>query len=227
MRAKKRRKRHRATQLKEQQKADDESGVNQKERQKMLNAVPFGIKAFEAGVEVKGVWISWPDPALEKPSPYTPTSTLVPSPGWDTNGWDGKYTIPQLDGPSRPRTFRSARSSLSTISHLEIPQPAHTKSFDHSKGKQPAPHHQDDPIAESDVIKTGSPDPTSSMRGKPAYQPHGCHQAKLSGLSGTSVQRQSGVSTGSNGETLAAYLSLFPASHRAQSVEPAPMVFIH
>lgn len=194
MRLKRRRRRRRATKLKEQQKADNESAINEKEQQKVLNMVPFGIRALEFGVEVKGIWTSWPHTTTITPEASTPT-TLLPSPALN-----GSCMLPQFDGTHPSPPSPSVRSSSSTISHLEIPQPAHTRAGDHSNARRTKIDCEEPSPSQKELTDSGSLDCTSSMRGRPAYQPHGCRQAKAPALGGSGAQRKSGVSMGSNGE---------------------------
>ena len=70
--------------------------------------VPFGIRAIESGIEVDGVWISRPNTPTQS-SPDITASSRVNEPG---------------SSEDMQRSHRSS-SSVNSVPHLEMPQPAH------------------------------------------------------------------------------------------------------
>ncbi|KAL8798777.1 MAG: hypothetical protein Q9182_006389 [Xanthomendoza sp. 2 TL-2023] len=75
-------------------------------RRKKGNDVPFGVRAIESGIEVDGVWIS----RSNTPANSTPGSPSLSS---------------TRETPVQPAPATDRASTISNMSRLEIPQPAH------------------------------------------------------------------------------------------------------
>lgn len=73
--------------------------------------IPFGIRAIERGVSVDGVWVSRSN---------TPTQSVSGSPASESESLNYTRPNPPITAGSPDRT-----SSISNMSHLEIPQPVH------------------------------------------------------------------------------------------------------
>ncbi len=116
--------------------------------------VPFGIRAIERGCEVDGVWNSRTNTPLQ-----TPAGSPVTRPKDLGNG---------LLGLKKHRRDLS----LSTVSNLEIPEPALAR-----PDPKAVPESSTDTTSEAksssenENTHNASPDRQLSMRGRPAYQP--------------------------------------------------------
>lgn len=156
------------------------------EAERRKDEIPFGVRAIQSGIQVEGIWISNPN----TPTPSTPASpALTPMGGIRGNG------------------INSARASSSTISHLEIPQPARTNFTSETSPSSVATSVFDKHVgAERLPSRSGSPDIEIPMRGRPAYQPRQqSHLRPPTARSSAAFDaleaqgRRSGTSTYSNG----------------------------
>ncbi|KAL8913191.1 MAG: hypothetical protein Q9171_001985 [Xanthocarpia ochracea] len=77
-------------------------------RRKKGNDVPFGVRAIESGIEVDGVWIS----RSNTPATSTPGSPALSA-------------LKETPAPVHPVPASDRTSTVSNMSRLEIPQPAH------------------------------------------------------------------------------------------------------
>ncbi|KAL8700583.1 MAG: hypothetical protein Q9224_000899 [Gallowayella concinna] len=88
------------------QRENDPELAASKMRRKKGNDVPFGVRAIESGIEVDGVWISRSN---------TPANSTPGSP----------YLSATREAPVQPAPTTDRASTISNMSRLEIPQPAH------------------------------------------------------------------------------------------------------
>ncbi|KAL9580802.1 MAG: hypothetical protein Q9212_004281 [Teloschistes hypoglaucus] len=149
--------------------AQKEEGIQRQpsavRRKKNGNDVPFGIRAIESGIEVDGVWISRSN---------TPANSTPGSPSLLAN----KDPAVQHPAPA------DRSSTVSDMSRLEIPQPAHggrprqnpsrssNASYTRSSGGNPGGN----PFERSRSSEASSSRPNSTYtdfvpRGRPTYQP--------------------------------------------------------
>lgn len=120
--------------------------------------VPFGIRAIERGCEVDGVWNSRTNTPLQTPGNSNPGSPVM---------------RPKDLGNGLLSLKKHRRDlSLSTVSKLEVPEPALARS-DHKA----LPESSTDTTSEAksssekENQRDSSPDRQLSMRGRRAYQP--------------------------------------------------------
>lgn len=129
--------------------------------------IPFGIRAIESGIEVDGVWISRSN---------TPNQSVPSSPASEPFNYMG---------PAHPKTAGSPdrTSSVSNMSHLEIPQPAHgypggSNSYStRSSEISDAPFERGLPSDELQARPISyQPESARLSRSRPTYQPrHSSH----------------------------------------------------
>lgn len=134
-------------------------------RKKNGNDIPFGIRAIESGIEVDGVWISRSN---------TPANSTPGSPSLLAN----KDPVIQHPAPG------DRSSTVSDMSRLEIPQPAHggrprqnpSRSSNASYARSSAGNSGGNPFERSRSSEASSSRPNSTYtdfapRGRPTYQP--------------------------------------------------------
>lgn len=129
--------------------------------------IPFGIRAIESGIEVDGVWISRTN---------TPNQSAPGSPASEPSSFMG---------PAHPSTGRSLdrASSVSNVSHLEIPQPVHGYPAPSSTYSTRSSEISDAPFERglsSEHLQTRNlsyqPESARISRSRPTYQPrHSSH----------------------------------------------------
>ncbi|KAI4249085.1 MAG: hypothetical protein LQ352_005725 [Teloschistes flavicans] len=151
-------------------------------RKKNGNDIPFGIRAIESGIEVDGVWISRSN---------TPANSTPGSPSLLAN----KDPVVQHPAPA------DRSSTVSDMSRLEIPQPAHggrprqnpsrssNSSYTRSSGGNPFERSRS---SEASSSRPNSTYIDSAPRGRATYQPR-----RASGL------RYSNSHAGDNADALA------------------------
>ncbi|KAL8715262.1 MAG: hypothetical protein Q9220_001220 [cf. Caloplaca sp. 1 TL-2023] len=128
-------------------------------RRKKGNDVPFGIRAIESGIEVDGVWISRSN---------TPGNSVPASPALSAN----------QESTAPPHVTADRTSTISNMSRLEIPQPAHghirpnAGRSAHSNHSRASGNPFDRPLSsEQSASRASSLYSEQTPRGRPTYQP--------------------------------------------------------
>ncbi|KAL8689982.1 MAG: hypothetical protein Q9218_004467 [Villophora microphyllina] len=137
-------------------------------RKKQGNDIPFGVRAIESGIEVDGVWISRSN---------TPANSTPGSPSLLAN----KDPVVQHPAPG------DRSSTVSDMSRLEIPQPAHggRRSNPARSSNSTYTRASGNPFERSRSSEASSSRPNSTYtdltpRGRPTYQPRRASHLRFS-----------------------------------------------
>ncbi|KAL8717785.1 MAG: hypothetical protein Q9225_005000 [Loekoesia sp. 1 TL-2023] len=132
-------------------------------RRKKGDDIPFGVRAIESGIEVDGVWIS----RSNTPANSTPGSPALGSPASSANKEPAAQAAPTSD----------RASTVSDMSRLEIPQPAHghhrpsTRSTNSTYTRVSGNPFERSVSSERSPSRPGSSYSELMPRGRPTYQP--------------------------------------------------------